>query len=53
MTFSSSKRRFLKTSLGGAAAAATLSAFPPAIRRALAIDANNATGTRTCSTWCC
>lgn len=45
MTFSSSKRRFLKTSLGSAAAAATLSAFPPAIRRALAIDANNVTGT--------
>ncbi|PRG54045.1 phosphocholine-specific phospholipase C [Burkholderia gladioli] len=45
MTFDSSKRRFLKTTLGSAAAAATLSSFPPAIRRALAIDANNATGT--------
>ncbi|WP_175943417.1 phospholipase C, phosphocholine-specific [Caballeronia sp. BCC1704] len=40
-----SKRRFLKASLNTAAAATMLSTFPPAIRRALAIDANNKTGT--------
>ncbi|AZG06471.1 phospholipase C, phosphocholine-specific [Pigmentiphaga sp. H8] len=45
MTFDSSKRRFLRTSLGSAGAAAALATFPPSIRRALAIDANNATGT--------
>ncbi|GAB5096315.1 MULTISPECIES: phosphocholine-specific phospholipase C [unclassified Caballeronia] len=45
MTFSPSKRSFIKTSLGTAASAAVLSTFPPAIRRALAIDANNVTGT--------
>ena len=45
MTFNPSKRNFLRTSLGTAAAAAALSTFPPAIRRALAIDANNVTGT--------
>ncbi len=45
MTFNPSKRKFLRSSLGTAAAAATLSTFPPSIRRALAIEANNATGT--------
>ncbi|MCZ7153556.1 twin-arginine translocation signal domain-containing protein, partial [Salmonella enterica] len=42
---SNSRRQFLKIASTGAAAAATLAAFPPAIRRALAIPANNATGT--------
>ncbi|MDR5821984.1 phosphocholine-specific phospholipase C [Caballeronia sp. LZ043] len=45
MTFSPSKRNFLRSSLGTVASAAVLSTFPPAIRRALAIDANNVTGT--------
>ncbi|SOZ39898.1 phosphocholine-specific phospholipase C [Cupriavidus neocaledonicus] len=45
MTFNPSKRQFLKTSLGTGAAAAMLASFPPSIRRALAIEANNATGT--------
>lgn len=45
MTFNPSKRHFLKTSLGTGAAAAVLASFPPSIRRALAIEANNATGT--------
>lgn len=45
MTFSSSKRNFLRSSLGTVVSAAVLSTFPPAIRRALAIDANNVTGT--------
>ena len=45
MTVDSSKRHFLSSVLGTGAAAATLTAFPPAIRRALAIPANNATGT--------
>ncbi len=45
MTFNASKRRFLHSSLGMGAAATVLSTFPPAIRRALAIEANNATGT--------
>jgi phospholipase C len=45
MTFNPSKRKFLRNSLGTAAAAATLASFPPSIRRALAIEANNATGT--------
>jgi len=40
-----SKRKFLRRSLGTAASIAALSGFPPAIRRALAIEANNATGT--------
>ncbi|WP_153949361.1 phosphocholine-specific phospholipase C [Cupriavidus sp. U2] len=40
---SSSRRNFLKMAGGSAAATAALSAFPPAIRRALAIPANNAT----------
>jgi len=39
------KRRFLRTTALSAAGAAALSAFPPAIRRALAIPANNRTGT--------
>ncbi|MGO4331643.1 phosphocholine-specific phospholipase C [Cupriavidus sp. 2TAF22] len=38
-----SRRNFLKMA-GGASAAAALAAFPPSIRRALAIPANNATG---------
>ncbi|MGO4280895.1 MULTISPECIES: phosphocholine-specific phospholipase C [unclassified Cupriavidus] len=45
MTFNPSKRSFLRNTLGTAAAAATLASFPPSIRRALAIEANNATGT--------
>lgn len=44
MTFNPSKRKFLRTTVGTAAAAATLSTFPASIRRALAIEANNATG---------
>ncbi|XQU71673.1 hypothetical protein OJJOAM_004462 [Cupriavidus sp. H18C1] len=45
MTFNPSKRQFLKASLGTGAAAAVLASFPPSIRRALAIEAHNATGT--------
>ncbi|WP_027818148.1 phosphocholine-specific phospholipase C [Paraburkholderia bannensis] len=45
MTISSSRRNFLRNSLGTAAAMTALSTFPPAILRALAIDANNVTGT--------
>jgi phospholipase C len=41
----SSKRKFLRNSAGTAAAAAALNLFPPSIRRALAIPANNRTGT--------
>jgi len=40
-----SRRNFLKMASGTTAAAAALAAFPPSIRRALAIPANNATGT--------
>lgn len=40
-----SRRNFLQTASGAGFAAATLAAFPPSIRRALAIPANNATGT--------
>ncbi|MHA7683244.1 phosphocholine-specific phospholipase C [Cupriavidus sp. PET2-C1] len=40
-----SRRKFLKMAGGSAAATAALAAFPPSIRRALAIPANNATGT--------
>lgn len=40
-----SKRKFLRASAGTAAATAALGLFPPSIRRALAIPANNATGT--------
>ena len=40
---SNSRRNFLKLAGTGAAATAALAAFPPAIRRALAIPANNAT----------
>ncbi|PWK35353.1 phosphocholine-specific phospholipase C [Cupriavidus plantarum] len=40
---SNSRRNFLKMAGTGVAATAALSAFPPAIRRALAIPANNAT----------
>ncbi|SOY61243.1 phosphocholine-specific phospholipase C [Cupriavidus taiwanensis] len=42
---SQSRRNFLKLASGSAAATAALAAFPPSIRRALAIPANNATGT--------
>lgn len=42
---SNSRRSFLKLAGSSAAATAALAAFPPAIRRALAIPANNATGT--------
>lgn len=41
MTISNSRRRFLRAAAGAAAAAA----FPPSIRRALAIPANRVTGT--------
>ncbi|HEU4536514.1 MAG TPA: phospholipase C, phosphocholine-specific, partial [Polyangiaceae bacterium] len=40
-----SRRAFLKLAGTGAAATAAFAAFPPAIRRALAIPANNVTGT--------
>ncbi|GJG96950.1 phosphocholine-specific phospholipase C [Cupriavidus pauculus] len=40
-----SRRNFLRTSAGAAFSAATLAAFPPSIRRALAIPASNVTGT--------
>jgi len=45
MTINLSKRRFLSSAAGTVGAAAALSAFPPSIRRALAIPAHNATGT--------
>src|ERR1700754_642672 len=41
----SSKRKFLRNSVGTSASVAALSLFPPSIRRALAIPANNRTGT--------
>jgi phospholipase C len=41
----SSKRKFLRQSAISSASVAALSLFPPSIRRALAIPANNATGT--------
>jgi len=40
-----SRRKFLTGAAGTGAAALALSAFPPSIRRALAIPANNKTGT--------
>jgi len=40
-----SRRKFLQTSAGAAFSAAALAAFPPSIRRALAIPASNVTGT--------
>ena len=40
-----SRRNFLRSTATTGLAAATLAAFPPSIRRALAIPANNATGT--------
>jgi len=40
-----SRRKFLRASANAGVAAATLAAFPPSIRRALAIPANNKTGT--------
>ncbi|MGF6509417.1 phosphocholine-specific phospholipase C [Paraburkholderia sp. 32] len=40
-----SRRKFLKAASGAGFAAATLASFPLSIRRALAIPANNATGT--------
>ena len=40
-----SRRKFLTSTATTGAAALALSAFPPSIRRALAIPANNATGT--------
>ena len=43
MSFDPSRRRFLRTSIGSSAAVAAMSAFPPSIQRALAIEANNAT----------
>lgn len=45
MSTNNSKRQFLRHSFGTMASLAALSAFPPAIRRALAIEANNVTGT--------
>ncbi|MCP1637636.1 phospholipase C [Kerstersia gyiorum] len=43
--FSRHKRSFLRNTLYGAGGSAALAAFPPAIRKALAIPANNRTGT--------
>ena len=40
-----SRRKFLQASAGAAFSAAALAAFPPSIRRALAIPASNVTGT--------
>jgi phospholipase C len=40
-----SRRNFLRSTATTGMAAATLAAFPPSIRRALAIEANNVTGT--------
>ena len=40
-----SRRRFIQGSASAGIAAATLGAFPPSIRRALAIPAHNKTGT--------
>ncbi|WP_155946967.1 twin-arginine translocation signal domain-containing protein, partial [Pseudacidovorax intermedius] len=40
-----SRRKFLQASATSGIAAATLAAFPPSIRKALAIPANNVTGT--------
>ncbi|GAA4322140.1 phospholipase C, phosphocholine-specific [Pigmentiphaga soli] len=40
-----SRRQFLRAAAGTGFAAAALAAFPPSIRRALAIPANNRTGT--------
>jgi len=40
-----SRRRFLQASAAAGFSAAALAAFPPSIRRALAIPAHNATGT--------
>ncbi|MDM9561512.1 MULTISPECIES: phosphocholine-specific phospholipase C [Bordetella] len=45
MSFDPSKRGFLRASLGTTAALSALSTLPLSIRRALAIEANNATGT--------
>ncbi|CAM3987721.1 phosphocholine-specific phospholipase C [Bordetella tumulicola] len=45
MTINQSKRNFLRTGVGATFSTAALSLFPPSIRRALAIEANNATGT--------
>lgn len=43
--FSAPKRSFLRNALYSTGGAVALNAFPPAIRRALAIPANNRTGT--------
>lgn len=40
-----SRRQFIQRAAGGAAAAATLGALPPGLRRALAIPASSVTGT--------
>ena len=40
-----SRRQFLQTTTGAGLAAAVLATFPPSIRKALAIPANNKTGT--------
>lgn len=42
--FSRDKRSFLRSTLYGAGGSAALAAFPPAIRKALAIPANHRTG---------
>ncbi|CAM4185210.1 phospholipase C, phosphocholine-specific [Kerstersia similis] len=42
---SAPKRHFLRSALYGAGGSVALAAFPPAIRKALAIPANNRTGT--------
>ncbi|SDV49690.1 phosphocholine-specific phospholipase C [Chitinasiproducens palmae] len=45
MKIDPAKRQFLKATLGGGAALLATATLPPSIRRALAIEANNATGT--------
>ncbi|PVZ85092.1 phospholipase C, phosphocholine-specific [Serratia sp. S1B] len=45
MTIDKSKRKFLKGSLGTVAAMTAMQMFPPSIQKALAIAANNTTGT--------
>ena len=42
---SNDRRSFLKVALGGVAAGAALNLLPATVRRAMAIPANNATGT--------
>ena len=44
-TMTTSRRKFIKTAAQGGISAAALSAFPPSIRKALAIPAHHETGT--------